>query len=79
MNTIFNDVRAQVALSTFSNTGLVSIREAAARTNTGEETLRRAIRAGKIPAYGTRGRLRVRITDVMPQYVPERIAARGAQ
>ena len=79
MNTIFNDVRAQVAPSTFSNTGLVSIKEAAARTNTGEETLRRAIRAGKIPAYGTRGRLRVRITDVMPQYVPERIAAQDAR
>lgn len=58
------------------STGFFSIREAAAMTKTGEETIRRAIREGRIPAYGTRGRLRVRLSDLLPTYVPQRKAAR---
>jgi predicted site-specific integrase-resolvase len=41
-----------------------------------EETIRRAIRAGKIPAYNSRGRLRVRLSDVLQPYAPQR---KGAQ
>jgi excisionase family DNA binding protein len=52
--------------------GFLSIREAALITKSGEETIRRAIRRGSIPAYGVKGRLRVRLQDVMPVYVPQR-------
>jgi excisionase family DNA binding protein len=73
--TIQNAYGERTPLATFGDTCFVSVREAAARTNTGEETIRKAIRAGKIPAFGTRGRLRVRIADVVPQYVSRRKAA----
>jgi excisionase family DNA binding protein len=76
MNTIIQDACGQQAqCSPFGNTDFVSVKEAAVRTNTGEETIRKAIRAGRIPAYGTRGRIRVRIADVVPVYVSRRKAA----
>ena len=58
------------------SSGFFSISEAAAIVNAGEETIRRAIRAGRIPAYGSAGRLRVRLSDLMPQYVPKSKKAR---
>jgi excisionase family DNA binding protein len=67
-----NQVRTQLAPLGILSSAFVSIREAAAMTRTGEETIRRAIRARRIPAYGTRGRLRVRLADVLPQYAPQR-------
>jgi excisionase family DNA binding protein len=77
MNTAMNSSQARALFSplTSISTGFFSIAEAAAMTKTGEETIRRAIRAGRIPAYGTRGRLRVRLSDVLPKYAPERKAA----
>jgi excisionase family DNA binding protein len=66
--------RTKLAPLTNFGSGLFSIREAAVMTKTGEETIRRAIRAGMIPAYGSRGRLRIRLSDVLPVYVPQRKA-----
>jgi excisionase family DNA binding protein len=63
----------------FGAGGFYSVSEAAAMTKTGQETIRRAIRAGRIPAFGTKGRLRVRLSDVMPEYVPERSRAHGGR
>jgi excisionase family DNA binding protein len=71
-----NEARAKLAPLANFGSGLFSIREAAVMTKTGEETIRRAIRAGSIPAYGSRGRLRIRLSDVLPVYVPQRKAAR---
>jgi excisionase family DNA binding protein len=55
----------------------VSIAEAAARTKTGQETLRRAVRAGRLQAFGSRGRLRVRIADVLRPYAVKRKEAQN--
>ena len=71
MNAPLTQARTPLAPLTVS-TGFFSVRDAAAMTQTGEETIRRAIRAGRIPAYGSAGRLRVRLSDVLPQYVPQR-------
>ena len=73
-----NLTQARTKLAPLANfgSGLFSIREAAVMTKTGEETIRRAIRAGSIPAYGSRGRLRIRLSDVLPVYVPQRKATR---
>jgi excisionase family DNA binding protein len=60
-------------------TGFYSIHEAAMMTKTGEETIRRAIREGRLPAFGARGRLRVRLADLMPQYVPRGNAPRACR
>jgi len=71
--------QARTALSPLPSvsTAFFSIREAAAMTKTSQETIRRAVRAGKIPAYGARGRLRVRLSDVLQSYAPQRKAAHG--
>lgn len=66
--------RATLAPVATMSSGFFTISEAAAMTNTGQETIRRAIRAGKIPAYGSRGRLRIRLSDVLSPYVPQRKA-----
>ena len=52
--------------------GFYSVSEAAAISNCSEESLRRAIRERRIPAFGTRGRIRVRLNDVLPCYVSMR-------
>jgi excisionase family DNA binding protein len=74
-----NLTQARTKLAPLANfgSGLFSIREAAVMTKTGEETIRRAIRAGSIPAYGSRGRLRIRLSDVLPVYVPQRKPTRN--
>lgn len=71
--------QARITLAPLSSisSGFFSIAEAAAMTKTGQETIRRAIRAGKIPAYGSRGRLRVRLSDVLQPYAPQRKAAQA--
>jgi excisionase family DNA binding protein len=72
-----NQVRTNFAPLPSVSTAFVSIREAVAMTKTSQETTRRAVRAGKIPAYGARGRLRVRLSDVLQPYAPQRNAVRG--
>jgi excisionase family DNA binding protein len=64
--------RATLAPVASVASGFFTISEAAAKTHTGQETIRRAIRAGKIPACGMRGRLRIRLGDVLSPYVPQR-------
>jgi excisionase family DNA binding protein len=71
MTSSFTQARSQFAPLGSLASGFYSIREAAAMTKTGEETIRRAIRDGRLPAFGARGRLRVRLSDLMPQYVPQ--------
>lgn len=67
-----------VPLANFGSS-LYTIREAALLTKTSEETLRRAVRAGSIQAYGTAGRLRIKINDVLPAYVPRRKKSRNVR
>ena len=71
-NDFVSGPRASLAPVSPFGSGLFSIREAAAMTNTGDETIRRSIRKGLIPAFGTPGRLRVRLSDLLPKYVPQR-------
>jgi excisionase family DNA binding protein len=70
MTPSFTKGRPQFSSLGSMSSGFYSVGEAAAMTKTGEETIRRAIREGRLPAFGTRGRLRVRLSDLMPQYVP---------
>jgi excisionase family DNA binding protein len=79
MTTPLTQIRSQLAPLGTPAGGFYTIREAAAMTKTGEETIRRAIREGRIPAFGERGRLRVRLADILPQYVPKRKAARDGR
>ena len=76
MSPSLNQGRITMAPVCSISTGFFSISQAAAMTNTGQETIRRAIRAGRIPAFGSRGRLRVRLSDVLQPYAPQRKAAR---
>jgi excisionase family DNA binding protein len=77
MTPTFTGGRPQLpSLGSFAS-GFYSVSEAAAMTKTGEETIRRAIREGRLPAFGARGRLRVRLSDLMPQYVPQGNAPHG--
>jgi hypothetical protein len=48
--------------------GFWSVPDAAAITKRSPWAIWRAIRSGRIPAYGTRGCIRVRLADVMPPY-----------
>lgn len=76
MTPSLTQARTQISALGSLGTGFYSIREAAMMTKTGEETIRRAIREGRLPAFGARGRLRVRLADLMPQYVPRGNAPR---
>ena len=49
---------------------VVSVAEAALAVGLSEETVRRRIRRGQIPAWGMKGTLRVRVADLLPPYVP---------
>jgi excisionase family DNA binding protein len=70
MTPSFTEGRPTISSLGTLGSGFYSISEAAAMTKTGEETIRRAIRERRLPAFGARGRLRVRLSDLMPQYVP---------
>lgn len=50
----------------------ISIADAAAAVRMSKWTLWRKIRAGEIPAFGFRGALRVRMSDVLQRHAPER-------
>ncbi len=78
-NRTFTSTQARITLAPLSSisTGFFSIAEAAMMTKTSQETIRRAVRAGRIPAYGARGRLRVRLSDVLQPYAPKRNAVQA--
>jgi excisionase family DNA binding protein len=79
MTPSLTQARSQVAPLGSLSSGFYSIHEAAMMTKTGEETIRRAIREGRLPAFGARGRLRIRLADLMPQYVPRGNAPRAGR
>ena len=47
---------------------LMKISEAALVLGVNDETLRRRIRQGKLRAWGARGTMRVRLSDLLPEY-----------
>jgi excisionase family DNA binding protein len=49
---------------------LVTVADAALMLGIAQETIRRRIRRGEIPAWGKPGTLRVRLVDLMPPYDP---------
>ena len=49
---------------------LLRIADAAMLLDIAQETIRRRISRGEVPAWGKKGTLRVRIVDLMPQYTP---------